>query len=215
MKLILPCAGYGTRVGMEAHESKEMLFDKQDQEKLIDKYIRIASINDFELLVISREDKTQLNNYLESKGILRYYVKNSKEWTDSIYQSRTLWDNENILMFPDAEFFNEEEVIQGMKFHLEECKVDLTLGVFPVDNVTNWCVYEPKSQDIHEKNPKADKDGLAIGVFGFTKRMGESLFHEMVMFNRSYKRQTQLIKVVGFKDLTREKSDRLVRETKV
>lgn len=213
MKLILPCAGFGTRVGMESHESKEMLFDVHSKERLIDKFLKLFKYDD--ILVISRKEKEDLNNYVTESGCQLFLVSDSKEWVHSIYQSNKCWDDYNIVMFPDAEFFNEEQVIDTMKFHLLKGKTDLTLGVFPVDNVANWCVYEPKSQDIHEKNPKADKDGLAIGVFGFTHRMGLSLFQEMTMFNRSYKRQAQLIPVVGFHDLTREKSDRLVKELKV
>ena len=88
-KIIIPAAGFGTRVG--SPEAKEMLI-LQDQQPLIDFAIQLAKENQAVAHVITRKEKKSLIAHLQNQTAVNIQlIEPSKEWPDTILKSKDFW----------------------------------------------------------------------------------------------------------------------------
>ncbi len=200
MKCIIPCCGYGTRLGMKPNESKEMLEDNIfGFDHIIDYALRKCSDNHLEPLVITRPEKTDLIEYIESRQI--NYILHSpapgEEWNKTVLASKDYWQETNILMLPDTRW-------QGLNF--KDMKNGLSVGnnavmaLHEVPNPSKWGVV--KDYILMEK-PKdlADKQ-WAWGLIAFKNTYGQRLFNNVEYLELQRVGFTYLD---YFEDITREK----------
>lgn len=205
-KIIIPAAGYGTRVG--SPEAKEMLTLNGTQ-PLIEFSLEIAKLNHATAHVITRKEKKSLISHLQNKDNVNVQIiEPSKEWPDTILQSQPFWDDFNLLILPDTRFApinRATELLDGLKNY------DLTVGYFNPDALGTWGAFDIQSSTyrlIEKPNYQDTKNLKAWGIIGFRKNIGKDLFklilestidHQFKMTSLSYK----AIPLDYFEDLTR------------
>lgn len=195
MRVIIPCAGYGTRMGMDPNKSKELLLDDTGK-PIIEWCLNLFSRSQY--LLIIREGKQDLIDYCIKNGLLFIVVPPTKEWPDTILQSADYWDTRNLLLLPDTRFepsFNAKLVPYSLMHN------KLVLGIHEVDNISKWGAV--KGNSLAEK-PDDISPGEAWGFIGFKEEVGRELFSnflakgQWMSYNGIYK-----IKLDSFKDITR------------
>lgn len=127
LKIIIPAAGYGRRVSDPSapNRSKELIINPQTGRPLIDKALGLAAQLRVPSVVITREEKTDLIDYIHnwSKAhgqqqcgggpqapIELQIIQPSREWPDTILQSESRWGEGNILILPDTDYSPTEIV---------------------------------------------------------------------------------------------------------
>lgn len=206
MRGIIPACGYGTRVGMEPNQSKEMLWNK-DAGYLIDYSIKLCNDYGITPLIITRKEKTDLIQYVEDKAEL-LIMEPGKEWADTVWKSKEAWGDYNILLLPDARWSSEAEILKQLKYHASS-RLNLTIATHTIEDPSKWCVVSANNTALIEKPQDAAKGVWeAFGVLGFSKWYGEELFYDLVNHGWSrIPRETQFLKLYKFEDVTREKSE--------
>ena len=203
---IIPCAGYGTRMGMKDHEAKEMLIDPVTGDYLIDYSLNLCYKYDIEPIVISRLEKDDLNWYLTSKEIEHIILKKpGKEWAETVLKSQGLWGDKNILLLPDTRFDADalEKVIQLMHYNYK-----LVTAVHNISNTESDKWGTVTKDHIFEKWPRFSGNDeaklLAWGILGFDKNIGVELFNSL--YPCGFYKNNENIGMVyldSFKDITR------------
>lgn len=201
MRAIIPCSGFGTRLGMALDQSKEMLPDNTyGAEHLIDFTLQFCKINNIEPFVITRKDKKDLIAYLNSLNVpfMLYEPKLRQDWYHTVLASKDHWAEENILILPDTRF--------GPLF-LGEMEKSLKLGtnavfaLHKVDNPEKWGIIN--DYKLYEKPKKLKGQQLAWGLIGFRKSYGRFLFANMKYIIKL--RNVSFTFLDFFKDVTRGK----------
>lgn len=173
-RAIIPCAGFGTRVNMKPHESKEMLLDDQGK-KIIDWSIDLCKKENLEPLIISREQKEELNSYIKSIGI-EIFFDEGKSIGSSIMASQDRWWDSNILILPDTRFTYDGSFLKNFFYPLELGN-NACFGIFEVKdkNYKDWGVVS--NNTLYEK-PMCDFKDLAMawGTISFKKEYGSTIF---------------------------------------
>lgn len=196
---IIPCAGFGTRMGMKSNQSKELIEDPETGLPMIQWAIEIAS----NPLLIIRKEKLDLIKYAKSNKIPYIAIKETEEWPDTILKSKKKWTDINILLLPDTRFDNPRERLDRLEETLVYESRTLVFGVHEVDDVSKWGEVD---FDGTEEKPAVSESGWAWGVIGFTKERGEALFKDYLdrkrhLFNLE---SVGFVKIENFKDLTRD-----------
>lgn len=218
-KIILPCAGFGTRVGLAPDESKELLQLENEHGVLIDYAMKYATIFNAEAVVISRPEKKDLNSYLQYRyNVTPVLYKPTGEWAQTVFDSYEHWGDSNILLLPDTRWADPIATLEHTFFCLEKMQTPTVFGVHEVADSQNWCV---KHGNYFLEKPVAltDKTNLAFGTIGFDRYIGAKLFSDLAK-HKSYKVSTysQYIKLNNFIDVGRggykltkyEKDNRIV-----
>jgi dTDP-glucose pyrophosphorylase len=208
-RILLPAAGFGKRLGQP--EAKEMLHLRGEGRPLIDWSLEICKKYEFKPLIISRKDKTHLNEYLEINKDKYHldicYIDASKEWPDTVLQSKTYWLQKNILMLPDTRF-SPIEILSKMSKSLDDFKY--SFATFKVQDLTTWGVLRSghKETSIAEKPKHSLTGDQAWGLFGFQKNYGEILLQKMLHSESEYQIFTNerifTIPLEYFEDKTRD-----------
>lgn len=209
MKVIIPCAGYGTRLDTKPNESKEMLWDNQRQERIIDYSLRLCRDLELEPLVLTRTGKDDLNNYLRSNKVPMYYSDYGTEWYDTILQAHEVWEDNNMVLLPDTRWDNALQSLKHIKYCFEKLNSVMALGTLEVEDARKWCVLHG---DFLFEKPSSTMCSLGVGVFAFHKEIGKRMF-EAFKNKESFEipKSTQFVELENFKDITREKSNRLTK----
>ena len=198
MRLIIPCAGLGSRMKMPANQSKELLL--YNGKPLIENALELAKYFQISPLVITRKEKTDLIQYCAERGIETLIIEVQGEWASTILQSKDYWDEDNILILPDTIFDYGVNAFRDIE-------QGLSLGnnaVFALHNVPdrqNWGIV---SQYTVTEKPAESGPGLAWGLIGFKKKYGELLFYYMQRKNNPLNlRDCGFTYLKNFKDVTR------------
>lgn len=200
MRLILPCAGLGTRMSMKLNRSKELLINPATGKPLIQYWIDLAHTRRLDPLVITRKEKKDLIKYCKDNKIECQIIKPHGEWPNTVLASNEHWSENNILALPDT-------VMEDSITALYEIKNQLKLGsqavlaLHFVDDVSKWG--SVSNYEITEKS-KLETDGWAWGLIGFKREYGNFLFKALNKKNVPYKlKDTSFVYIDSFKDLTR------------
>ncbi len=205
-KIIIPAAGYGTRIG--SPEAKEMLTLSGTQ-PLIDFSLNIAKLNQATAHVITRKEKKSLISYLENKeNVSLQTIEPSKEWPDTILQSKPFWEDYNLLILPDTRFApldRTTELLQALENY------EMSVGYFNPDALNTWGAFDSQSTTyklIEKPNIIDTKNLYAWGIIGFRKNVGEELFRLILESTLDHQFKTtsfsyQAIQLDYFEDLTR------------
>lgn len=199
MKAIIPAAGLGTRMGMRPDQSKEMLPDRNHMGKpLIQWCLDLCKAFNIDPIVITREDKKDLRQYLFNNGIEFMDIKPEGEWNDTVLKSQEHWEEDNILILPDTRF-DRIRCIEDIQRSLSLGN-NAVLAVHEVTDPSKWGII--KDYKLIEKPKDLRGKQMAWGLIGFKDYYGVELFNNMS--NNGY-----VLKDIGFtflnkfEDLTR------------
>jgi len=199
---IIPCCGFGKRMGMTENQSKEMLLDSNNK-YLIEYCIKACEDNNIEPLFLVRKEKEDLIHYLTVNDLKMVIMEPGKEWAETVYNSSEHWQENNILILPDTRW-EPQSALKQIKQHLEFGS-DVVFAIHKVEDVSKW-----GEVDIVAYNEKPEvmedyKDGMAWGLIGFKQECGIKLFQNMQRKGETFYNPiwTQFIFLDEFKDLTR------------
>jgi len=196
-RAIIPAAGLGTRMGMLPNQSKELLIDPVTNQPLIQWHFNYCAKYNLVPLVVTRKEKTDLIEYCNKQNIQVLIVEPKGEWYDTIQQSKSYWEEMNVVLFPDSKFTDDDkkmnEFFQSLDFKFIEC----CFGVQEVEDSSKWCVVT--EEGIFEKTKQGP--GTAIVVFGFKKRT--NLFLELSQNKTTHIKYYHIFNINNFTDLTR------------
>lgn len=213
IQIIVPAAGFGRRVG--SPESKEMFF-RSNGERLIDLPIKLAKTNSWPVLVLSREEKQELNQYLTrhnySREIQVHCVGVTSDWPETLLKSEAKWKDWNIVVLPDTEF-SPMTILEGFEELVKNSQFDVVAWIHSVEkeDLSQWgyiCSIDNKVY-LSEK-PKKPLSDQAWGLFAFHKSKGRELLALQKESNQDHQWKAadfrvKLIQLNAFKDLTRGK----------
>jgi hypothetical protein len=221
MLLLVPAAGYGLRAG--APPAKELLNRPNTEKKFIDLPLEIAKKYAWPILVISRKNKTELNQYLVSKQtrdqmgelLQTHLIESSQDWFDSLLQSEPFWLEHNIVFLPDVHFTPENILLKMQKALFN---APIVAAAHQVPDPNNWGhIYSSLNDGIDSDRqtvffekpsiflPPIDR---AWGLMGFHKNWGAKILNAQAKSQKQQVEQTlnlncQFLKLESFEDLTR------------
>lgn len=202
-KIIVPCAGYGTRMGMKPHQAKEMLIHKDENGPIIDYIIDIGKTLNLDILCITRKEKKELNEYLTTKNVEIMYHEPQGEWMDTVYDSMSKWSTLNILMLPDTRWSPKYKAVDEILWRMTNFNVPAVFAAHKVDDPQNWGVL---SKYFLIEKPKETNSNLAFGLIGFKNYDGRQIFDNLRKFKFvNYPLDSQFILLDKFEDITRPK----------
>lgn len=207
--MIIPAAGFGTRVGNPP--AKEILFRAGTAEPLIDAPIRWGQERGWRVVVVTRKDKHVLVDYLQQNHPLvnLYLIDFSDDWESTVLQSQSTWTTKNLLVLPDTEFKPLAAIDQ----------ISLLLGEFEVVTARHtvedpqlwghiWRISDSTFGVAEKPTPQIQAPSSAWGVIGFRKTAGESLFKAQWLSQKnqqihSVEGRLGIVELREFRDLTR------------
>lgn len=222
--LLIPAAGFGTRVG--SPPSKELYLRPDSNETLISGAIRWGEERHWPIVIITRRDKTVLNEYLfkNHPKVEVVIIDKSEDWQSSVLQSYESWGEHNILILPDVEF----EPLSILDDIAKELNIyDIVGACHKVNDQENWghiwkvndneyAVFEKPltSLNINTSNLNSFKfidyvqKSSAWGILGFRKKHGRKLLEaqwqsQREQFAVQVSGSFKLLELNKFVDLTR------------
>ncbi len=196
-RMIIPCAGLGTRMNMPLDQSKELLLYMGRH--LIDLSLSIAKRLQVNPLVITRKEKKDLIQYCLDNDIEIQIIEVEGEWADTVLKSKPYWEENNLLMLPDTIFNNPYYVMQHLRLRTE-IGIEANFAVHKVEDSSKWGVI--KNDVLYEK-PDFTDPGLAWGAIGFKGSYGEELFSHCQKGKSLKLNKYSTIDIENFRDLTR------------
>lgn len=200
-KMILPCAGFGSRMNMKINESKEMLLDS-NKVPLIEYSLCIAKMFGIQPLIITRKEKTDLIDYCKDKAELVILDEPGEEWPATVLASYPNWGKKNILVLPDTRF-DPVSIVNEVNKSLDS--YDIVFATHQVTDPQNWGIVQ--GNRACEKPVKFGNNtdpSTAWGIIGYHNDAGIDLFKD---FSRKeqwfYVGNNQKISLNYFKDITR------------
>ena len=181
MLAIIPCSGYGTRVGMQPWEAKELLLDKSSfgyGKPLIDYTLNICKEYNFSPLVTVRAEKKDLIAYLIERNIT-HLIEDSADgkWYNSVLKTQHLWETDNLLLLPDTRFLPRFQVMDHLRLGMSLGN-NAVFAMHRVDNPSQWGVITADGVLI-EKPQHLTGAHYAWGLIAFKKTYGQWLFSRM------------------------------------
>lgn len=201
IRAIIPCAGFGTRMGMLPHESKEMLL--HNGSPIIDYVLELCDICNIEPVIITRPIKKDLIDYVKDKAVVVKYNPTG-EWAETVLYNRKHWGDKNILILPDTRFSHPVSTLYRIKYKLAEYPV--VLATHTVPDPWNWG-YVTEDGYIREKPRGLAGRAEAWGLIGFHKSVGTQLFKYRKSDIGNWVKLPEHFKVpmTSFEDITRGK----------
>lgn len=208
MKIIIPCAGFGTRVGSPI--AKELNPSKVDGLPLIHFILNEAVKRDWEIHIITRKEKIPLIEYV--KNFPKTYVQivePTKEWPQSILNSSDFWGEHNILVLPDT-YFSPVGILDDIASLL--CCYESLYGIIEKNDYSTWGVVDTNSKDlklIEKPRPsELTPHHKAWGLIGFQRDAGYEIFtaHLESTFDHQEKIlpiKSKYLQLEIFEDMTR------------
>lgn len=203
MRVIIPCAGYGTRMGMEPDKSKELLINPGTNKPLIDYSLFICKIYGYDPFVITRREKTDLIDYLDEKNVEYMFSTGTGEWMDSILQTEQHWEEHNLLVFPDTRFSNITTILEMEQDMKLGCNASIALH--KVTDPSKWCVVDQFGRLLEKFNPHSfsPQNHWAFGLIMFSRKYGYPLFNGLSVDKHFRLENTSFKYLNSFIDLTR------------
>lgn len=199
-RAIIPAAGFGTRLSMEPHQSKELL-PGLDGRPMIQNSIDLARERGWNPLVVTREEKKDLLDYCWQEAVEVLVIQPHGEWPNTILASAHRWEDENLLLLPDTVFAPPEAVADMLALTKRH---PITIGIHKVSDPCNWCVYDALKEQIIEKPMAPHETWWGMGLLGWQRLYGKGLFQALATRNNPYPLPSHdLVFLDSFKDLTR------------
>ncbi|MGE3609213.1 MAG: hypothetical protein AB7I27_06460 [Bacteriovoracaceae bacterium] len=200
--VIVPAAGLGTRVG--SPPAKELMPHPNYPMNFLEKALLRIKEAEATALIISRFDKTVLNDWLMEREIPHLLVKPTTEWVETVQISSPFWQKKNLLLLPDADF-SPAHILADMFDSLDQ--FEITLATFKVEDLSLWGgVMDDEQFCISEKLDNKIA-GLAWGLIGWRGSNQEFWpSYEKARISKKWQRifsTHQTFKLDYYEDLTR------------
>lgn len=177
-----------TKEELEPHRpdsfAKELMIHPREKEPLICWSLKLAQSWGAQVVVISRNEKRDLNQFLRSQKIVSssdlslVEIASSLEWPESILLSRKHWGDRNLLILPDTRFESPQTAL-----HLVEDldKYEISFATFSVDDPEKWGVLCSQNPLVGCEKPQLLKGPQkAWGVIAFRNSIGTELFEKLL-----------------------------------
>lgn len=213
--IILPAAGFGTRVNADRSTGKELMLDPVKRVPLITYAIELGLSIGAHVVVATRSDKTGLNEYIENSyapNLVTLDVQPAEAfspdgtghgWVETVLCTTNLWTEKNILMLPDTRFPMARGVLRAIEEDLT--RNEYSLGVFnmPQSECSKFAVYT--NGHMCEKPTSVRQNMLGVGLWGFREDWGSQMFLDLMLRGKWFRmaERPSLVKLEWFKDITR------------
>lgn len=202
IKVIIPCAGYGTRMKLRPHESKEML--RYNGFPIIDYSLDMCRHLGLQAVVITRPEKTELIRHIEyHHGHVQRVIYNpTGEWAQTILDNKDHWGYNNILLLPDTRFSPGVNALRTIA-NLLAIEHELVFATHKVKDSQNWGII--RNGMIAEKPSMIEGASYdAWGMIGFNKYIGVPLFEGLKKKGTWMNLPAhEIVKLIRFEDVTR------------
>lgn len=198
-RAIIPCAGYGIRMGMSPDKSKELLINPSTGFPIIKYHLNLCEDYGLLPLIVTRKEKTDLLYYADENNVDTLVIEPKGEWPNSVLLSKDKWMETNILLLPDTKF-EPHDIIVDMLTDLQ-LGANISLGVHQVTEPAKWCIIEKGT--MFEKPNWIFGPSFAFGIIAFTKFRGNQLFYDLEHKKNHTLVNTSFHYLESFKDLTR------------
>ncbi|MDW8190344.1 MAG: hypothetical protein RMK80_05165 [Pseudobdellovibrionaceae bacterium] len=138
MRAIIPAAGWGRRLG--SPPAKELLpHPFYPSRTFLEVVLEMCQLFQLDPLVISREDKVVLNNWLQKHVEKANFqiIPPTQEWLETVWLSRIHWKAKNILLLPDV-FFRPHSIIEDLQRSLDHYEMVVATHLVPIEQATQW-----------------------------------------------------------------------------
>lgn len=199
VKVILPCAGLGTRVGMRHDQSKELC--EYNGKPLIQFALDICSKYGYVPHVITRKEKLDLIQFCQDRKItVQILDEPGREWADTVLKSQPYWADVNLFILPDTVWDNPE-IVQELVNNIKLGN-NAAFGILDVENQSKWSTIN--NYTVTEK-PRVHGAGIAWGCFAFKKVYGFNLFFRLSQKDYPFKlKRCSFHSLKNFYDVTRK-----------
>lgn len=203
MKCIIPAAGFGTRMSMAMDKSKEMLKDPGYKHQPIIQYsLDLCEAFNLEPVVITREEKKDLRQYLFDNQVETLVITPEGEWNNTVLKSSPCWEENNILILPDTRFYSFkviEDIQRGLMLGN-----NAVMALHEVIDPSKWGMVE--DYVLYEKSPTPLAylgKQWAWGLIGFKDSYGQELFSQLQYRSGLKLRNVGFTYLDKFEDITR------------
>lgn len=203
--LLIPAAGFGKRLQMP--KAKELLVHHTETRPLIDWSLDLGQRYFSRTVVISRNDKQDLNAYLEEKNNIEVYkIDSSVEWPDTILKAKSIWGDTNLVVLPDTRF-SSTSLLQMMNLSLQ--KNAFTFACIKKEDPSTWGILRTENGFYVAEKPQTQLPSDSVwGLFGFQKQYGDNLLGAFLNSKGSYvsifPQQVSVFDLDHFEDLSRQ-----------
>jgi dTDP-glucose pyrophosphorylase len=200
-RIIIPCAGFGTRMRMLPHESKELLPDETGK-PTIEWCLNICEQYSIEPIIVTRPEKEEFNKYLDNKNI-KYVFDEGKSIGISLLQTKEYWGEYNVIILPDTRFDYPKNFFIDI-FNNMKAGNDSVFALFNVDDYHNWGII---SNNTFYEKPKCEftEPAYAWGVIGFKKEYGTTLLNSYNLTSEPLKlNKPGYMFINNFRDISRK-----------
>ncbi len=180
--MILPAAGFGTRVG--SPEAKEMLWAEGESFPMIQHALDLFADENCRFVVPTRKKKKGLIEFLarRSQYITLQLIETSAEWPDTVLQTEPHWLENNLLVLPDTRWSPVKEVLRLTSL-LGTC--DFSFSTFAAENPETWGVFRDQPWSVCDKPPGSiQKASGSIdrcwGHIAFKRDCGRAIFSSIL-----------------------------------
>lgn len=217
IKVIIPAAGYGRRVG-SPNAKEVMLFQG---EPMIERALRACALRQLSVHLLTRQEKVALTSYIDRRDcqdgleLEVQLIEATSEWPETILRSQAHWATWNILILPDL-VYSPDSVLDTLLEKIAKIEPAVLFAGRVVNSPESWgCVrLNQGGYEIVEK-PNAGQEmartGLwAWGLICFHKDFGRELFSALLVSNRDHQwkkihAEVYLIELEAMEDITRTK----------
>jgi dTDP-glucose pyrophosphorylase len=199
MRAIIPCAGFGTRMGMKPNESKELLIDPVTKRPMIEWCLDLCEEHSLEPIIILRKEKQDLIDYCLDKNIDFMEIIPEGEWMNSVLKSEGNWRDVNLLILPDTRF-HDTNIIGKMHSDLIN-GANASIALHKVFDPEKWCCLE--TYTLYEKDKSLEGTHWAFGLIAFTQSYGQRLFKDLSKPTYHHLQNASFQYLESFEDITR------------
>jgi len=189
---IIPAAGFGRRVG--SPPSKELLpHPYYPGKNFLDVTLDICEKFNLQPVIVSREDKVTLNQYVLSRlgEQALMTILNSSEWTETVLKSRSRWGKRNILLLPDV-YFTPITIVQQALDSLKYFDFVVATHKINPEESPKWGVIDKVKGRLFEKPIKPQhRQNLAWGLLGFVNT--DEVFNFWQCYHRSHANEEPVV----------------------
>lgn len=168
-----------TKLRIPPDVSWEMKSDPETGKPLVQYSLDMCKSLGLEPIVISRVNKDDLNEYLDSLRVRYEFSPRNASLTESISGIQRFHDDKNIIIDPTVRFTSEDKLLEIAS--LIEFTNRTPVGIGKVTDPTNWVVIQ---NDKISPHPKTDKPMWAVGIIGFKRKPDLVLLAKFGNFKR-------------------------------
>lgn len=207
--VLIPAAGLGTRVG--SPPAKELMPHPQTGRPLMTEALLKVEKFGARPLVITREQKTELNQFLQKvKAPSIVLQEMTREWPETILKTEAYWRTWNFVLLPDT-VYEPQSAMQMMWDKISLSRVQAMFATFPVDDFSTWgAVKTDRPFALCEKaQGNLGRSWRAWGIFAFHRSIGKELLQKMLAstFDHEIKDlpfELDFVTLSSFDDITRK-----------